>query len=156
MSTKHHSSQDSSYVPSIPNLSDENWGTWCLAKELYVLITDLVGIIDEKEPVPPISDTLSTQIFLKRKKLFAGIIGLKLSDPKRGLLVTNFDRRDPVALGKDIKSHSASTEARNCEQVFSKLLQLSCIGNEIPEFITLAKNTLMEYQPLESKPIGNW
>lgn len=151
MSTEQHSSQDSSSVPSISNLSDENWGTWYSAMESYFLIKDLDGILDETEPVPPITDLASTRTFLKRRKHVAGIIGLKLSDPIRELIVTDANRRDPVALWKDIKSHFASTKARNRGRVFSKLFSLSCVGNDISEFITSAKKTLNELSAIGVK-----
>lgn len=144
MSNDQSSSQDTSSVPSIPNLNDDNWGTWHSAMDSYFMIKDLDGILDETETAPPSSDTLATRAFLKRQKHVAGIIGLKLSDSIRELLVNDNNRRDPVALWRDIKSHFASTKARNRGRVFSKLFSLSCIGNDISEFINSAKKTLNE------------
>lgn len=69
------------------------------------MIKDLDSILDQTEPTPLPSDTLGTQAFLKHKKHVAGIIGLKLSNRIRELLVTDVNRRDPVALWRDIKSH---------------------------------------------------
>lgn len=105
MSSEQNSLQDTSSVPSIPNLSNDNWGTWYSAMESYFLIKDLDGILDKAELAPPDSDTTGPRVFLKRKKHFAGIIGLKLSDSIRELLVTDNNRRDPVALWRDIKAH---------------------------------------------------
>lgn len=124
MSTVNNSLQDTSSVPFIPNLSDDNWGTWYLAMESYFLIMDLDGVLDKTEPAPPISDTASTRTFLKRKKQVAGIIGLKLSDPIRELIVTDVNQRDPVALWKDIISHLASTKPGTAV-VFSQNSSLS-------------------------------
>lgn len=144
MSLEHISTSDSSSVSSFPNLSDDNWGTWFSAMESYFLIKDLDGILDESEPIPPPSDLVGSRNFAKRKKHIAGIIGLKLSDPIRELLVTDLNRRDPVALWNDIKAHFASTKARNRGRVFTKLFSLSCVGTEISDFITTAKKTLNE------------
>lgn len=144
MNSEQNTTSDSSSVSSFPNLSDDNWGTWYSAMESYFLIKDLDGILDETEVAPLPSDTVGTKLFAKRKKHIAGIIGLKLSDPIRELLVTDLNRRDPVALWNDIKSHFASTKARNRGRVFWKLFSLSCAGIEIAEFITSAKKTLNE------------
>lgn len=144
MSSEQTTSHDSSTVPSIHNLSDNDWSTWYSAMESYFLIKDLDGILDESEAPPPKSDRLGSGMFLKRKKHVAGIIGLKLSDPIRELLVTDTNRRDPVLLWRDIKAHFALTKARNRGQVFAKLFSLTCSGNEIAEFITSTKKTLKE------------
>lgn len=144
-------SHDSSSVPSIPNLSDDNWGTWYSAMESYFLIKDLDGILDETELAPPESDSIGTRLFLKRKKHVSGIIGLKLSDPIRELLVTDSNRRDPVALWRDIKAHFASTKARNRGRVFAKLFSLSCSESDISDFITSTKKTLNELSSIGVK-----
>lgn len=126
------------------NLSDDNWGTWYSVMESYFLIKDLDGILNETEVAPPPCDIAGSKLFAKRKKNIAGIIGLKLSDPIQELLVTDINWRDPVALWNDIKSHFASTKARNRGRMFSKPFSLSCTGNDISEFITSAKKTLNE------------
>ena len=144
MTSEQNSNLDSTSASNFPNLTDENWGTWFSAMESYFLIKDLDGILDESEQAPPPSDLAGTRTYAKRKKHIAGIIGLKLSDPIRERLVSDSNRRDPVALWNDIKSHFASTKARTRGRVFSKLFSLSCAGNDISDFITSAKKTLNE------------
>lgn len=144
MYSDQNASTDSWLVSSFPKISDDNWGTWFSAIESYFLIKDLDGILNEDESAPLLSHAAGTRLFAKRKKHIAGIIGLKLSDPIRELLVTDLNRRDPVALWNEIKSHFAYTKARNRGRVFSKLFSLSCAANEISEFITSAKKTLNE------------
>ena len=77
-------------MPSIPNLSEDNWSTWYSSMELYFLIKDLDGILDESE-IPPV-DEPGLRSYEKRKKHLAVIIGLKLSDQIRELLVTDLNR----------------------------------------------------------------
>lgn len=145
MSAESHSvnqSQDSSNIPSIPNLSDDNWGTWYSAMESYFLIKDLDGILDECNTSPPVTDLTGLKVFKKRKKHLAGIIGLKLSDQIRELLVTDLNQHNPILLWRDIKAHFALTKARNRRRVFSKLFSLSCSGTDLSKFISSAKKTL--------------
>lgn len=135
-------SQDSSNIPSIPNLSDNNWSTWYSAMESYFLIKDLDAILDESETSPPFTDTKGLRVFEKRKKHLAGIIGFKLSNQIRELLITDLNRRNPILLWRDIKAHFASTKEINRGRVFSKLFSLSCSGADLSEFISSAKKTL--------------